>query len=145
MGNGGKKTVKWYLKSEQTNTQTDRQTDISTYTKHRPRGPMLWKGPFLYIVQRGQRKGGGRVRAYSKSFEETLCGLGLKNDWLLYVSVGFKTPLPQNFWNWSEPHRPHATIYGKCQQQKTAFRRSFPLVNKSSLSMNYTRWLTDPV
>ena len=27
----------------QTNRQTDRQTDISTYRKHRPRGPMLWK------------------------------------------------------------------------------------------------------
>ena len=26
-----------------TDTQTDRQTDISTYRKHRPRGPMLWK------------------------------------------------------------------------------------------------------
>ena len=42
---GGKKTVKRYLKSEQTNTQTDRQThrqtDISTYRKHRPRGPLL--------------------------------------------------------------------------------------------------------
>ena len=25
------------------NTHTDRHTDISTYRKHRPRGPMLWK------------------------------------------------------------------------------------------------------
>ena len=44
-GSGGKKTVKRYLKSEQTNTQTDgqthRQTDISTFKKHRPRGPMF--------------------------------------------------------------------------------------------------------
>ena len=29
--------------NRQTNTPTDRQTDISTYRKHRPRGPMLWK------------------------------------------------------------------------------------------------------
>ena len=48
-GSGGKKTVKQYLKSEQTDTRTDGQTDtrtdgqtdISTYRKHRPRGPML--------------------------------------------------------------------------------------------------------
>ena len=38
-GSGGKKTVKRYLKSE----QTDRRMDKSTYRKHRPRGPMLWK------------------------------------------------------------------------------------------------------
>ena len=42
-GSGGKKTVKRYLKSEQTHKHTNRQTDISTYRKHRPRGPMLWK------------------------------------------------------------------------------------------------------
>ena len=29
--------------NRQTNRQTDRQTDISTYRKHRPRGPMIWK------------------------------------------------------------------------------------------------------
>ena len=29
-GNGGKKTVKWYLKSEQTHRQTDRRTDGRT-------------------------------------------------------------------------------------------------------------------
>ena len=28
---------------EQTNKQTDKHTDISTYRKNRPRGPMLWK------------------------------------------------------------------------------------------------------
>ena len=43
-GSGGKKTVKRYLKSEQTDGHTDTrthgQTDISTYRKHRPRGPM---------------------------------------------------------------------------------------------------------
>ena len=41
-GSGAKKTFKWYLKSEHantcTNTWTKRQTDISTYRKHRPRG-----------------------------------------------------------------------------------------------------------
>ena len=46
-GSGGKKMFKRYLKSEhtkgQTDTQTDRRTDILTYRKHRPRGPMLWK------------------------------------------------------------------------------------------------------
>ena len=46
-GSGGEKTVKRYLKSEHTDGHTDgqpdRQTDISTYRKHRPRGPMLWK------------------------------------------------------------------------------------------------------
>ena len=46
-GSKGKKTFKWYLKSEHTDGQTHRrtntQTDISTYRKHRPRGPMLWK------------------------------------------------------------------------------------------------------
>ena len=45
--NGGKKTFIRYLKSEhmdrQTDGQTDTQTDISTYRKHRPKGPMLWK------------------------------------------------------------------------------------------------------
>ena len=50
-GRGGKKTFKRYLKSEQTDKQTNRQTDgqahrqtdKSTYGKHRPRRPMLWK------------------------------------------------------------------------------------------------------
>ena len=28
---------------KQINRQTDTRTDISTYRKHRPRGPMLWK------------------------------------------------------------------------------------------------------
>ena len=51
-GSGGKKTFKRYLKSEHTDTRTDRQTDKSTCRKHRPRGPMLWKileplDPFL--------------------------------------------------------------------------------------------------
>ena len=40
-GSGGKKTVKRYLKSEQPHRRTDRRTDIQTYRKHRPRGPML--------------------------------------------------------------------------------------------------------
>ena len=40
---GAKKTFKRYLKSEHTEKQTDRQTDISTYRKHQNRGPMLWK------------------------------------------------------------------------------------------------------
>ena len=31
-----------------TDGQTDRQTDISTYRKHRPRGPMLWKYPWFF-------------------------------------------------------------------------------------------------
>ena len=49
-GNGGKKTFKRYLKKwtdrhtdKQTDKQTDKHMDISTYRKHRPRGPMLWK------------------------------------------------------------------------------------------------------
>ena len=42
-GSEGKKTFKRYLKSEQTDGQTHRQTDISTSRKHRPRGLMLWK------------------------------------------------------------------------------------------------------
>ena len=29
--------------NKQTNIRTDSQTDISTYRKHRPKGPMLWK------------------------------------------------------------------------------------------------------
>ena len=41
LGSGGKKTFKRYLKSEHTDKQMDRQTDISTYRKHRPRRPML--------------------------------------------------------------------------------------------------------
>ena len=41
LGSGGKKTVKRYLKSERTDRPTNTQTDISTYRKHRPRGPML--------------------------------------------------------------------------------------------------------
>ena len=46
LGSGGKKTFKRYLKSEQTDRRKDgrmdRQTDnISTYKKHRPRGPLL--------------------------------------------------------------------------------------------------------
>ena len=41
LGSGDKKTFKGYLKSEQTDKHTDRHTDISTYRKHRPRGPML--------------------------------------------------------------------------------------------------------
>ena len=36
-GSGGKKTIKRYLKSEQTHVHTDK----STYRKHRPKGPML--------------------------------------------------------------------------------------------------------
>ena len=46
-GRRGKKTFKRYLKSEHTDKDTDkhrdRQTNISTYRKHRPRGLMLWK------------------------------------------------------------------------------------------------------
>ena len=46
-GSGGKKTFKRYLQREQTHRQTDRkrdrQTDISTYRKPWPRGPMLGK------------------------------------------------------------------------------------------------------
>ena len=47
---GGKKTFKRYLKSEQTDRQTDGQADRHTdgqtgehfdFRKHRPRGPML--------------------------------------------------------------------------------------------------------
>ena len=41
-GSGGKKTFKRYVKSEQTHRHTDTRTDISTYRKHRPKGPMLW-------------------------------------------------------------------------------------------------------
>ena len=45
LGSGGKETFKRYLKSEhtdrRTNIWTDRQTDISTYRKHRPSGPMF--------------------------------------------------------------------------------------------------------
>ena len=40
-GRGGKKTVKRYLKSEQTDRHTHKRTDKSTYRKHRPKGPML--------------------------------------------------------------------------------------------------------
>ena len=44
-GSEGKKMFKGYLKSEQTDRQTEGQThrltDISTYRKHQPRGPML--------------------------------------------------------------------------------------------------------
>ena len=36
-GSGGKKTFIRYLKNEHTDKQTDRQADISTYRKHRPR------------------------------------------------------------------------------------------------------------
>ena len=50
---GGKKTFKRYLKSEQTHRQTDRRTDISTYRKHRPRGPMLWKFLSVNIINFG--------------------------------------------------------------------------------------------
>ena len=51
-GSGGKKTVKRYLKSEHTHThrQTHTRTDISTYRKHRPRGPMLWKQRISLLV-----------------------------------------------------------------------------------------------
>ena len=38
LGNGGKKTFKRYLKSEQTDRQTHRRTDKSTYRLNRPRG-----------------------------------------------------------------------------------------------------------
>ena len=32
------------------NRRTNRQTDISTYRKHRPRGPMLWKSVNLFKI-----------------------------------------------------------------------------------------------
>jgi hypothetical protein len=52
------KNVKRYLKSEQTDKQTDTrtntQTDISTYRKHRPRGPMLWKSRNLLGKNKGR-------------------------------------------------------------------------------------------
>ena len=47
-GSGGKKTFKWYFKSEQTDGQTHRQMDISTYRKNRPRGLMLWKSTHIF-------------------------------------------------------------------------------------------------
>ena len=34
----------------QTNGQTDKQTDKSTDRKHRPRGPMLWKHIYIYLL-----------------------------------------------------------------------------------------------
>ena len=44
-GSGGKKKFKRYLKTKvNTQTNTDKHMDKSTYRKHRPRGPMLWKG-----------------------------------------------------------------------------------------------------
>ena len=54
-----KKLLKLYLKSEQmdkqTHKQTDTWTDIFTYRKHRPRRPMLWKQYkiLLSLVNRG--------------------------------------------------------------------------------------------
>ena len=39
--NGTSKVNRWT--DGQTHRRTDTQTDISTYRKHRPRGPMLWK------------------------------------------------------------------------------------------------------
>ena len=42
---GSKRSLNGTLK---VNTQkTDGQTDISTYRKHRPRGPILWKNHFI--------------------------------------------------------------------------------------------------
>ena len=39
-GSGAKRRLN---DTSKVNTQTNTQTDISTYRKHRPRGPMLWK------------------------------------------------------------------------------------------------------
>ena len=50
LGSWGKKTFKQYLESEHTNRRTDTQTDISTYRKHRPRGPMIWKSFVTFHV-----------------------------------------------------------------------------------------------
>ena len=50
MGSEGKKTFKQYLKSEQTNRRTDGHTEIFTYRKHWPRGPMLKKYMQDYII-----------------------------------------------------------------------------------------------
>ena len=46
---GAKRQLNGTSKSEQTDRQTDKRTDISTYRKHRPRGPMLWKLALRYI------------------------------------------------------------------------------------------------
>ena len=48
-GSGDKKTVKRSEKVWQTNRQTDTHTDISTFIKNRPRGPILWKCDSNYI------------------------------------------------------------------------------------------------
>ena len=42
-GSGGIRTFECYLKSKQTYRQTHTHMDKSTYRKHQPRGPMLWK------------------------------------------------------------------------------------------------------
>ena len=43
MGSGGKKTFKWYLKSEETDGWTNGRTDGWTFWLNPPRGPIQWK------------------------------------------------------------------------------------------------------
>ena len=40
---GAKRPLNGTSRSEHTHTQTHTQTDKSTYRKHRPKGPILWK------------------------------------------------------------------------------------------------------
>ena len=48
-GSGGKKTVKQYLKSEQTHRQTDRQTDRHTYEGFHPGQRMTLKNVIIFF------------------------------------------------------------------------------------------------
>ena len=94
-GSGGKKTVKRYLKSEQTNTQTDgqthRQTDISTYKKDWPRGPMLWK---CWVIKTTRKKDGPNITNQSERLDldgqinPKLYEI-LSKDWTLNLFRGF--------------------------------------------------------
>ena len=50
-GSGAKRRLNGTSKVNiHTHGHTERQTDISTYRKHRPRGPMLWKSHSLFVT-----------------------------------------------------------------------------------------------
>ena len=56
----------------QTHRQTDRHMDISTYRKHRPRGPMLWKGYSGKFMKKGTHKEGKKSMMVKRGKEEQI-------------------------------------------------------------------------
>ena len=88
-----------------TDGHTDRRTDILTYRKHRPRGPMLWKGTFLLIsITHFKLLGMGWQKIYWASsqtiYDSRLAHLILKDvtHWHKFSNTNYHYFFQPNWW-----------------------------------------------